>query len=165
MNLTPQLQEQVRSLAKDPDLAQDCFVVLWQRPEKDSRFALRIAKQTCTDQYRRQAVRKADLSIDQPDFVEPVCQGESVDVDRYIDNIKNRRLRSIVDQYVDGEKPVTKRDRDYLSYHRKELDRDLTKYLKPKSAWQWFIEAWEPYHRTVKQLIIESVRIEMVRAQ
>jgi len=164
MQLSPALQGQVRGIAKDPDLTQDCFLVLLQRSEAESSFALRIAKQVCVEQWRKEQVHVSAMSTDHPDFVEPVCQAESVDVDRYVDKIKNQRLQAIVNQYIDGE-TLSHRDVVYLGRHRYELNRDLRKYLKQKSTWQILVEKIEPFRRSLRQLKDESVRLAILRAQ
>lgn len=162
MQLSTTLQAQVRRLClhygngQGDDMAQECFLVLLQRPQNETVYALRIAKQTCIDWLRKEETR-ASMSADDASFSEPTIHGESVDVDAYIKEIHNARLRAIVDQYVDGDSPIPTGDRQYLSRNRDQLDHDLRKYLKMKSPWMLFVEKIEPFRRSLKRLRQDSL--------
>lgn len=169
MNLSPALQVQVRSIAHKfghgwdgDDLSQDCFCLLWQLPESKAPQALTICRNLCIDKLRSEEVRFSS-QLSALGF-EPVLFGECVDVEKYIQHIKDLRLRAIVDQFVDKE-ALSGADRRYLCSHRKELDWDLRKYLKQKSAWQILVDKIEPFRRSFRKLKDRSVRMELVRAQ
>lgn len=167
MNLSPVLQAKVKTIAhrygngQGEDMAQDCFVLLWELPEGTSTgYALRSCHNLCINRLRSEEVRACG-SLD----FEPVLYGEAVDIEKYIQHIKDLRLRAIVDQYVDAELALSGPDLDYLYYHRKELDQDMRKYLKQKSAWQILIDKIEPFRRSFRSLKDQSVRMEIIRAQ
>jgi len=169
MQLSPALQAQVKTIAHrygsgwdGDDLSQDCFAMIYSPnfPDYSEGEILKACHNLCINKLRSEKIRATEsLSF------EPVLYGESVDVEKYIEHIDNLRLQAIVDQFVDGEKALSNAQMLYLGRHRQELDRDLRKYLKQKSAWQIFIEAWEPYHRTLKELTEHSLHLQMVRAQ
>lgn len=170
MQLTTQLQEQVYRLAfkygngQGEDFAQKCFLVLWQRPESESEFALRIARQTILNLLQREELRAVAMSTSDPAFVEVCYDDRVIDVDKYRDGIRNKRLQAIVDDYVDKVK-LSGKDKDYLCLHRFELDRDMAKYLKPVSAWTILVNKIEPFRRSLKKLKQETARLSMMRAQ
>lgn len=169
MNFSPQLQGQVSRLAHrfgsgwdGDDMAQDCFVLLWQLPESKAPQALTICRNLCIDKLRAEEIR-ASSSLSALSF-QHVLYGECVDVEKYKEHIKDLRLRAIVDQYIDRE-ALSQSDCKYLQRHRNELDRDLRKYLRQKSAWMIWFDKCEPFLRPLCKLIQESVRIQMVRTQ
>lgn len=167
MNLSPVLQAKVKTIAHrygkgwdGDDLAQDCFVLLWELPEGTlTGYALRSCHNLCIHALRKEGVRASE-SLE----FEPVLYGEAVDLEKYIRHIKDLRLQAIVDQFVDKE-ALSGPDLDYLYYHRKELDRDIRKYLKQKSAWQILVEKIEPFRRSLRKLKDQSVRLAIIRAQ
>ena len=152
MQLTPTLINQVYAHVQDKDLAHECFLVLDKKPERDSRYVLRIARQVKIDRFRREKLRSSNMSIDDPDFLEPISQAQEIDFEKYIREIKNKKLRTIIDQYID-KIPLTGNQRMYLHNHRRELDQDLTKYLKPVSPWMLLVQKVEPFRRSLKDLM------------
>lgn len=170
MQLTTQLQEQIRRLAfkyangQGEDFAQECFLVLWQRPESESEFALRIARQTIFNLLQREEIRACAMSTSDPAFVGVCYDDRVIDVDSYVDKIHCGRLQAIVDDYVDGES-LSIKDRFYLYRHRFELDRSFEKYLKPMSAWMILVNKIEPFRRSLKKLKQETARLSMLRAR
>lgn len=170
MQLTTQLIEQVYRLAnkygngKGKDYAHDCFVVLEDRPEEESTWALRIARQVILDLLDKEKVRVSVMSTSDPDFVEVCYDDRVIDVDGYVNKIHNGRLQAIVDDYVDKVK-LSDKDERYFCRHRFELDRDLRKYLKPVSAWMLLVSRIEPFRRSLKKLKQDSARLSMLRVQ
>lgn len=163
MQLSPTLRAQVHRLClrygngQGEDMAQDCFLILLQRPENEICYALRIAKEVCINWLRKEEVRASAMSTNDPNFVEPTIDGKAVDVESYINHIHSARLRAIVDQYVDGETPLSDADRQYLGRNRSQLDQDLRKYLKTKSPWMLLVEKIEPFRRSLKRLRQDSL--------
>lgn len=170
MQLSTQLQEQIRHLAfkygngKGEDFAQECFLVLWQRPESESAWALRIARQTILNLLKREELRASAMSTSDPAFVEVCYDDRVIDVEAYRKGIKDLRLRAIVDDYVDEVK-LSGKDKEYLCRHRFELDRDVRKYLKSVSAWMILVNKVEPFRRSLKKLKQETAHRSMIRAQ
>jgi len=162
--------EQVSALAnkygngQGEDFAQECFLILWQRPESESTFALRIARQVILDLLKREEIRASAMSTSDPNFVEVCYDDRVVDVDRYVDMIHNKRLQAIVDDYIDKVK-LSGRDERYLCRHRFELDRSFEKYLKPITAWALLVLKVEPFRRSYRKLKQETARLSMLRAQ
>jgi len=170
MQLSKTLQEQVHRLAhrygngQGEDFAQECFLVLWQRPEEESEFALRIARQTILNLLRREEIRASAMSTSDPDFVEVCYDDRVVDVDKYVENIHCGRLQAIVDDHVDKVK-LSNANKLYLGHHRQELDRSFEKYLKPMSTWMILVNKIEPFRRSLKKLKRDGQRLAMLRAQ
>lgn len=169
MQLSDQLQKKVKTIAHKygigwdgDDLTQDCFVMIYSPdfPDYSDGQILKACHNLCINKLKAQEVR-ASSSID----FEPLLYGETVDVEKYIEHIKDLRLGAIADQVVDGERPLSSKDRFYLYYHRGELDRDMRKYLKQKSAWQILIDKIEPFKRSLRKLKDQSVRAQMLRTQ
>lgn len=167
MNLSLTLQAKVKIIAHHyghgfdgDDMAQDCFVLLWELPEDTSTpYALRCCHNVCLSRLRSEEIR-ATKSL----TFEPILYGETVDVEKYIAHIKNIRLRAIVDRFVDKE-TSSNADRRYFQRYRFELDRDLRKYLKQKSAWMIWFDKVEPFRRSFKKLSDYSTHLAMLRTQ
>lgn len=153
MQLSTQLQEQVSSIAHrygsgwdGDDMMQDCFAKLWELPDDTTElYALKASHNLCRDALRKEE-RRACQSTDDDNFFEPVLDGKVVDKEKYIEHIHNLRLKNIVDQYVDGEKPLTNADMLYLGRYRKLLDRSFEKYLKQVSQFMLFYWKVAPFH-------------------
>lgn len=170
MQLSQTLQEQIRRLAfkyangQGEDFAQECFLVLWQRPESESEFALRIARQVILKLLRKEELRACAMSTSDPDYVEVCYDDRIIDVDRYRDGIHNKRLQAIVDDYIDSV-AMSNADQLYLQHHRLELDRSFEKYLKPIPPWVILVSKIEPFRRSLKKLKDETARLSLMRAQ
>ena len=170
MQLSPALQGKVKAIAHKyghgwdgDDMAQDCFVLLWELPDGTSvTYALRCCHNLCIDALRKEQVR-ASSQLSALSF-QPVLYGEAVDPEKYIRHIKDLRLRAIVDQFVDRE-ALSPSDRKHLQRHRCELDRNLRRYLRQKSAWQILVEKIEPFRRSYRSLKNQSAHIQIMRAQ
>lgn len=152
MQLTTQLQKQVRRLAHrygkgwdGDDMMQECFTKLWELSDDTTElYALKCCHNTCRDALRYEE-RRASGSTDDDNFPRLVLDGKVVDLEKYIAHIKDLRLRGIVDQYVDGEEPLSNADMLYLGRHRNWLDRSFEKYLKEISQFMLFYWKVAPF--------------------